>query len=278
MTVETAFFIKDLNEAYPRGRDLINEGDDHIRLVKSTIKNTFPGIDKALTFSADELNKLDSALTIGDADLTINANVTVATGKSVNLGGNAVKGVGNPVDPTDGVNLQYLRTTATWPIGSVYISVDARNPSVIFGFGTWSAFSQGRVIIGSGTGTDTNNESKSFTLNEKLGEYSHKITVSEMPSHKHTLTSIAVGMGGEHSHDVDLRVHDYAVVNGNQWTVPMGDIAGENSRFHNTIGARTKTSAGHTHSITGDVDNTGGTDRMNIVQPYVVCNIWVRTA
>jgi hypothetical protein len=35
-----------------------------------------------------------------------------------------------------------------WPIGSVYISIVATNPSDLMGFGTWSAFGAGRVLVG----------------------------------------------------------------------------------------------------------------------------------
>lgn len=278
MTVETAFFIKDLNEAYPRSRDLINEGDDHIRLIKSTVKNTFPGIDKAVTYSADSLNNLNTITEASASELKVKSNLTVSSGKVVNLGGGAVKGVGTPVDDTDAVNLGFLKTSATWPINSIYMTIDTRNPNAILGFGTWEAVAQGRVIIGSGTTTDTNNESRTFLNNTKSGEFSHRIIQSEMPQHSHGLSSIVVSSSGDHSHDVDLRVHSYAIINNNYWTAPLGEIAGENSRFNNNQGAKTKTSGAHTHTLSGSSDNVGGTDRMNIVQPHFVCNIWIRTA
>ena len=42
MGLETGTFIDSLNSSNPAAGDPVNEGDDHIRLVKSTVKATFP--------------------------------------------------------------------------------------------------------------------------------------------------------------------------------------------------------------------------------------------
>ena len=52
MTVETATNISQLNASYPAASDPKSEGDDHIRLVKSTLQATFPGITGVETSSA----------------------------------------------------------------------------------------------------------------------------------------------------------------------------------------------------------------------------------
>lgn len=43
MGLETADTIAQLDETWPTGIDPINKGDDHIRLVKSVLKDQFPG-------------------------------------------------------------------------------------------------------------------------------------------------------------------------------------------------------------------------------------------
>lgn len=43
MTIETATDVTQLNASYPAVGDPIGQGDDHIRLVKSTILYTFAG-------------------------------------------------------------------------------------------------------------------------------------------------------------------------------------------------------------------------------------------
>jgi hypothetical protein len=47
MGLESATYIASLNSSNPVGStDQKSQGDDHLRLIKSTIKNSFPGIDK----------------------------------------------------------------------------------------------------------------------------------------------------------------------------------------------------------------------------------------
>lgn len=58
MTVESATYINTLDATYPTGADNRSEGDDHIRLVKATIKATFPNITAPLLVGQTEINYL----------------------------------------------------------------------------------------------------------------------------------------------------------------------------------------------------------------------------
>lgn len=58
MGLETATYIHELNTSNPVGGDLISAGDDHIRLLKSTIKATFPNISGAVTATHTELSRV----------------------------------------------------------------------------------------------------------------------------------------------------------------------------------------------------------------------------
>lgn len=49
MALETGTYISDLNSANPTATDDVSEGDDHIRLLKSTILATFPNITGAVS-------------------------------------------------------------------------------------------------------------------------------------------------------------------------------------------------------------------------------------
>ncbi len=56
MTVETATYINGLNATYPAASDPKSEGDDHLRLIKSTVKATFPNVTGAVTATHTELS------------------------------------------------------------------------------------------------------------------------------------------------------------------------------------------------------------------------------
>lgn len=58
MPIESASIINQLNQTYPAATDGVQEGDDHIRLLKSVIKNTFPNITGQVTASHTALNQI----------------------------------------------------------------------------------------------------------------------------------------------------------------------------------------------------------------------------
>lgn len=130
-----------------------------------------------------------------------------------------------------------------YPVGSVYISISSNfNPNTSFG-GTWERFGQGRTLIGEGTGND-GSTSMSFTANSTGGEYKHKLTVEEMPSHKH-------------------RQH-VAASTGNESGYQRYDFNGEgNANLYDAM---------------HDTRSQGGDTPHNNVQPYITVYFWKRTA
>jgi len=59
MGVETATYIDDLDANLPAAGDNFSQGDDHLRLIKSTIKATFPNLTGAIAPTHTELNFVD---------------------------------------------------------------------------------------------------------------------------------------------------------------------------------------------------------------------------
>jgi len=59
MTVESATYVADLNSSLPTASDKRHEGDDHLRLLKSTILASFPNIDGAVSADAADLSVID---------------------------------------------------------------------------------------------------------------------------------------------------------------------------------------------------------------------------
>ncbi len=59
MSLESATYISDLVATNPTSGDAKNQGDDHLRLLKSTVKATFPNVSGAVTPTHTELNFVD---------------------------------------------------------------------------------------------------------------------------------------------------------------------------------------------------------------------------
>jgi len=56
MALETATYIDGLNASNPAASDAISTADDHLRLIKSTIKATFPNITGPVTATQAAIN------------------------------------------------------------------------------------------------------------------------------------------------------------------------------------------------------------------------------
>ena len=59
MALESTTYINGLVATNPAGTDARSQGDDHIRMVKSAVKATFPNIAGAITPTHTELNYVD---------------------------------------------------------------------------------------------------------------------------------------------------------------------------------------------------------------------------
>lgn len=105
--------------------------------------------------------------------------IQITTGGSINAA--ALSGTGLPSAWQDKV----------WPVGSIYISYVSTNPNTLLGFGTWTAFGAGKVLVGLDSG-DTDFD----TVGETGGSKTHTLTVDEMPSHTHTVGIHDANNGG----------------------------------------------------------------------------------
>lgn len=56
MGLEAATYIHQLNSANPLSSDGLGQADDHIRMIKGTIRNSFPNITGVVTATQDTLN------------------------------------------------------------------------------------------------------------------------------------------------------------------------------------------------------------------------------
>lgn len=113
MALESAVFISDLDPANPPPGDPLAQADDHMRLIKSTVKATFPNITGAVTPTHTELNRL--AGITGNVQSQLDAEITARTAAvaaKASLASPAFTGVPTAPTPTAGDNSNTLATTA----------------------------------------------------------------------------------------------------------------------------------------------------------------------
>lgn len=144
MPLESATYIDGLVATNPvNATDQVAQGDDHLRLLKSTIKATFPNLTGAMTASQAELNILDGA-TLSTAELNILDGVTL-TAAQINDAArlsaqniftatiNSFSNDGGPIirmiDSNAGTNLQNWRIRST--SGELQISSEDNAGSIV---------------------------------------------------------------------------------------------------------------------------------------------------
>ena len=146
--------------ALQNGLTKLNEWDKYFKETSGAIEEKY----------TERLNGID-------ASLEEKVNKEQGKGLSTNDYTNTDKAeVAKVKDKLDKANLLDL----TYPVGSVYLSVNNTNPSSLFG-GTWVEFAKGRTLVG----VDTT-QTEFNTVEKTGGEKEHKLTVEEMPSHSHT--------------------------------------------------------------------------------------------
>lgn len=71
-----------------------------------------------------------------------------------------------------------------YPVGAVYISVNAQSPADLFG-GQWAVFGAGRALVSLDA-----NDTDFDTPEETIGTKTHTLTVDQIPSHTHSFTAM----------------------------------------------------------------------------------------
>ena len=241
MGLETGTYIDSLNSSNPTAGDAVSEGDDHLRLIKSTVKATFPNLSGAVTSTQAELNLLDG-VTANTTELNyvdITTLGTVQASKAVTADANkdvtAIRNLTITGALSAGSGL--VTMSDIYPVGSIYINAAVTtNPATLLGFGTWVAFGSGRMMVGYNAA-----DSDFDALQETGGAKTHTLSISEIPSHNHNNPK---GVKPPfNSNDVDI-------TGGNGTTIADNIVT----------------------------DNTGGGQAHSILNPYIVAYMWRRTA
>lgn len=160
---------------------------------------------------------------------------------------------------TNGQMLVSSGSTPTWknvsdtildlvyPVGSIYISTANVNPSTFIG-GSWEAFGTGRTLVGVDPDDD------SFSTSELTGgEKYHTLTLSEIPSHSHTVNS--------HTHAISITSGNNSVGHTHSVSGTSGTVSSDHT--HTYSGNTGAVSANHTHSFSASATTTTNKHRHN---------------
>ena len=192
------------------------------------------------------------------------ANIAIAVATKADLASPTFTGTPSLPTGTTGVTQSYgnsstaLATTAfvqaalqvLHPVGSIYINAtNSTNPGTLLGFGTWSAFGAGRVMVGFDSGNAL------FDSAEETGGSADAITVSHThtasvtdPGHTHTTTSY-------------------------QTDTLSGGVANLK-----TVTTSTANTGSSTTGISVSNSTTGSSGTNANYQPYITVYLWKRTA
>lgn len=207
--------------------------------------------------------------------------------------------VSTPTAPTAayGTNTTQLATTAfvtaalqlIYPVGSIYTNASsATNPATLIGFGTWSAFGSGRVLVGL-NGGDTSFDALGKTGGSKdttLPSHTHTNTAmgttsSENAAHSHGFSGSTGGQSNTHTHS-GVTTPGGSTGSTDRTDITYSGTSGANNQDHtHSFSGNTGTeSAAHQHTVnvSGTTDASGVNPTNTNLQPYVVVNMWLRTA
>lgn len=175
-------------------------------------------------------------------------------------------GFPNATDPNFMGELWKALMAHQYPVGELLITRRTGNPSTWLGFGTWERYGSGRTLV------SLDPLDASFqAIDQTGGAKTHVLTVGEMPSHTHqvnppqTTSSAAGGLNGQvalTSGITGLRYDPFQ--DGGDMLLTAGNQVGTHS---------------HVVDIPEFASGTAGAGQAhNNLQPYIVINIWQRTA
>ena len=260
MGLETGTYIDSLDAANPAATDALSQADEHLRLIKATVKATFPSVTGAVTATHTAINtkvaEPVSAITSDGSNPSLNTGAGVTADKLKTLIGVSTPAIttatdsGGEVTPSLATGITAVEVwdlvksaalDSIYPVGAIYTAITSGSPETVFG-GTWVSFGQGRVMVGhdDAASPDTDFVAGSTDGSAVLvgGAKTHTLSIAEMPSHTHAINGIENQAG------------------------TGSDGGGNSASSYPTV----------------NTNATGGGGAHNNLQPYVVVYMWKRTA
>lgn len=178
MTLETVSYIGSLVPTNPSSTDTVSQADDHIRLIKQVLLNTFPNLTGQVTLSQSQMNnpipKGVISLWYGLIDnIPSGWQLCDGTNQTPNLIDKFIVGAGSTYSPNSSGGS--LSSGSSGTHSHTVVSAGSHNHGGVTGQATITSGVSG-VVEG------TSNHTHSITA---AGEHSH--TVNSTPNHSHTI-------------------------------------------------------------------------------------------
>lgn len=262
--------IAKLDPNLPAKSDYISEGDDHLRLIKHSLKTTFPNVDAALTSPFSELSKvtdyMDFKRDSGDTYNIVEFEEKTAVKK-------VMDGTADDDVPSLGQVKKLFETFLSanvYPIGSYYISESNVDPAQALNMpkSLWDPISG--FLGGVGTVSADNTVYSIVAGDTGAGHVQAKLTAANLPRVNLNTSNLTLS-SDTHSHIVPIGSgHADNNSSGN------GPLYGKDA---NDVPANITTESDtHTHTITGTM-SFGQTDPtpVNLIPRHRGVYIWKRS-
>jgi hypothetical protein len=141
-----------------------------------------------------------------------------------------------------------------YPVGTIYTTITNTNPGTSLGFGTWTAYAAGEVVVGYKSG-----DANFGTVGNTGGEVTHLLTAAESGLVAHTHTDSG------HNHQ------EQVAASGGSGTGITGT-----ANLVGNAGSNQSTTTGYASIST--VSAASASSAHNNLQPYIVAYLWQRTA
>lgn len=189
----------------------------------------------------------------------------------------------NATDVQEAINTAIAAVKlAMYPVGSIYMSIESTNPSTFIG-GTWTQI-EDTFLLACGS-TYSNGDTGGSATNAHTHKYvhthttpatttgSHKLTIAEMPNHRHQEYYTWAGSG---SIGGNWKVNMSNTSNGGAgtWThssglTDVGAVGGGGGHTHSQVATTTDSQSADTTDAASDTNN---------MPPYLAVYMWKRTA
>ena len=143
--------------------------------------------------------------------------------------------------------------SSVYPVGSIFISTSSTSPATSLGFGSWSRFGEGKMLV-----SQSSSDSDFDTAEETGGSKTHTLNTTQLPSHDHFIMNTGNGFGNNLENNVNFA----------GTTNSRGGL-GNNDYIMQSINSTANA---------GKTSATGSGSAVTHMNPYIVTYMWKRTS